>query len=126
MSKDAELHGEEDKKKREEVDVKNTAEQMVYTAEKSLKDNKEKLPADLIKEIEDKIAEVNKTKTETSIDNLKKATEELSSSMQKIGEAMAKNQQQNPQSTGAQGENKTDGAKDAEFREGGEGEQPKP
>ena len=126
MTKDAELHGEEDKKKREEVDVKNTAEQMVYTAEKSLKDNKEKLPADLIKEIEDKIAEVNKTKTETSIDNLKKATEELSSSMQKIGEAMAKNQQQNPQSTGAQGENKTDGAKDAEFREGGEGEQPKP
>ncbi|MBM2818123.1 MAG: Chaperone DnaK [Parcubacteria group bacterium] len=127
MTKDAEMHSDEDKKKREEIDVKNTAEQMVYTAEKSLKDNKEKLPADLIKEIEDKIAEVNKTKTETSIDNLKKATEELSSSMQKIGEAMAKNQQQNPQSAGTQGENKTEGgAKDAEFRQDGEGEQPKP
>lgn len=126
MTKDAEAHSEEDKKKREEVDVKNTAEQMVYTAEKSLKDNKEKLPADLVKEIEDKIAEVNKAKGETSIDNLKKATEELSSSMQKIGEAMAKNQQQGQQTGNAQGENKTDGgAKDAEFREGGEGEQPK-
>ena len=44
MTKDAEAHSDEDKKKREEVDVKNTAEQMVYTAEKSLKDNKEKLP----------------------------------------------------------------------------------
>lgn len=122
MTKDAEMHSEEDKKKREEIDIKNTAEQMVYTAEKSLKENKEKLPANLTKEIEDKIAEVNKVKTETSLDNLKKATEELSSSMQKIGEAMAKDQQQ---SGGAQGENKTDGAKEAEFRKGGEGEQPK-
>lgn len=126
MTKDAEMHSEEDKKKREEVDVKNTAEQLVYTAEKSLKDNKEKLPADLVKEIEDKIAEVNKVKGETSIDNLKKATEELSSSMQKIGETMAKNQQHGQQAGDAQGENKTDGgAKDAEFRQGGEGEQPK-
>lgn len=127
MTKDAEMHSEEDKKKREEVDVKNTAEQMVYTAEKSLKDNKEKLPPDLIKEIEDKIAEVNKVKGETSIDNLKKATEELSSSMQKIGETMAKSQQQSQQTSEAQNENEAEGgAKDAEFREGGEGEQPKP
>ena len=125
MTKDAELHGEEDKKKREEVDVKNTAEQMVYTAEKSLKDNKEKLPADLVKEIEDKITSVNKAKAETSIDNLKKATEELSSSMQKIGETMAKNQQQAQGNAGTGEGNKTDGAKDAEFREGGEGKPPK-
>lgn len=125
MTKDAEMHSDEDKKKREEVDVKNTAEQMAYTAEKSLKDNKDKLPAELVKEIEDKITEVNKVKGEASIDNIKKATEELSSSMQKIGEAMAKNQQQSQQAGGAQGENKTEGAKDAEFREGGQGEQPK-
>ena len=100
---------------------------MVYTAEKSLKDSKEKLPADLVKEIEDKITEVNKAKGETSIDTLKKATEELSSSIQKIGEAMAKNQQQSQtQSDAGAGEGKkTDNAKDAEFREGGEGEQPK-
>lgn len=133
MTKDAEIHSEEDKKKREEVDVKNTAEQMVYTAEKSLKDNKDKLPADLVKEIEEKIASVNKLKTETSIDNLKKATEELSSSMQKIGETMAKSQQQGQAQgnagpgTGTTDEGgKTEGAKDAEFREGGQGEQPKP
>ena len=124
MTKDAEMHGEEDKKKREEIDIKNTAEQMVYTAEKSLKENKEKLPANVTKEIEEKIAEVNKAKAETSLDSLKKATEELSSSMQKIGEEMAKNQQQS--GGGTQGENKTDGAKEAEFREGGEGEPPKP
>ncbi len=127
MTKDAEMHSDEDKKKREEVDIRNTAEQMVYTAEKSLKDSKEKLPADLVKEIEDKITEVNKAKGETSIDTLKKATEELSSSIQKIGEAMAKNQQQSQtQSDAGAGEGKkTDNAKDAEFREGGEGEQPK-
>ena len=125
MTKDAEAHSDEDKKKREEVDVRNTAEQMVYTAEKSLKDNKDKLPADLVKEIEDKIASVNKAKAETSIDNLKKATEELSSSMQKIGETLAKNQQQAQGNAGTGEGNKTDGAKDAEFREGGEGEQPK-
>lgn len=126
MTKDAEMHSEEDKNKREEVDVRNTAEQMVYTAEKSLKDNKDKLPADLIKEIENKIVEVNKNKTETSIDNLKKATEELSLSMQKIGEVMAKNQQQTQDSAGGgEGNAKTDSVKDAEFREGSEGEQQK-
>ncbi len=90
MQKEAELHADEDKKKQESVEVKNVAESLVYTAEKSLKDNADKVPADIKKDVEEKIAEVKKVKDEDDLEAIKKATEELSSHMQKIGEAMAK------------------------------------
>ena len=62
MKKDAEAHAGEDAQKRELVEVKNLAEQLVYTAEKTLKDNKEKVPVDSVKLVEDKIAELKKVK----------------------------------------------------------------
>ncbi len=90
MKKEADVHAEEDKKKHETVEVKNIAESLVYTAEKALKDNGEKVPADIKADVEAKIAEVKKLKDGTDVEAIKKATEELSTSMQKIGEAMAK------------------------------------
>ena len=90
MKKEAELHADEDKKKQEEIETKNIAESLVYTAEKALKDNGEKIPADIKKDVEEKIAEVKKVKEGTDMEALKKASEELSAHMQKIGEAMAK------------------------------------
>jgi molecular chaperone DnaK len=90
MKKEAEVHAEEDKKKQEAVEVKNVAESLVYTAEKALKDNGDKIPADIKTDVEAKIAEVKKVKDGTDIEATKKATEELSTHMQKIGEAMAK------------------------------------
>ena len=90
MKKEAEVHADADKEKQERVEVKNVAESMVYTAEKALKDAGDKIPADVKTDVEAKIAEVKKVKDGTDMDALKKASEELSQHMQKIGEAMAK------------------------------------
>jgi molecular chaperone DnaK len=90
MQADAELHAEEDKKKKEVVDVKNTAEMIMYTAEKALKDAGDKVPAGLKTEVEAKITALKGVKDGTDAEAIKKATEELSSEMSKIGEAMQK------------------------------------
>jgi molecular chaperone DnaK len=90
MQQDAELNAEEDKKKKELVDVKNTAEMTLYTAEKSLKENEAKLEEALKTEINAKITSLRSVKDSSDMEAIKKATEELSSEMSKIGEALAK------------------------------------
>lgn len=92
MQKEAELHAEEDKHKQESVEVKNVAESLVYTAEKALKDNSDKVPADIKKDVEEKIATVKTAQAGTDLDAIKSASEALSGAMQHIGEAMAKTQ----------------------------------
>ncbi len=126
MKKDAELHAEEDKNKKEEVEAKNIAEQVIYTAEKAIKDNGAKIPAEVVKGVEDKIADL-KSKLDhvksadhvasgTDISGIKTATEALSTEMQKIGEAMAKAQ---PQQGASEEKKPEDNVKDAEFKETG-------
>ena len=94
MKKEAEAHDADDKKKKEEVEVKNTADHIMYSAEKALKDNKDKIPAEITTGVEAKITALKTAKEGTNgvidIDALKKATEELSNEMSKIGEAMSK------------------------------------
>lgn len=90
MKQDAEIHAEEDKKKRELIDLRNTAEQMVYTAEKALTDAGEKITADIKTEVEEKITAVKEVKDKDDAEGIKNATTELSTSMQKIGEALSK------------------------------------
>ena len=92
MKNDAEAHAEEDKKKQEEVEIKNIAEAMIYTAEKSLRDQGDKVPADIKTDIEAKVSELKKVKDGNDVPVIKKATEELSAATQHIGEAMAKQQ----------------------------------
>jgi molecular chaperone DnaK len=90
MQADAELHAEEDKKKKEVVDVKNTAEMIIYTAEKALKDAEGKISAELVAGVNEKISALKTVKDGTDGEAIKKATEDLSSEMSKIGEAMSK------------------------------------
>jgi molecular chaperone DnaK len=90
MQQDAELHAEEDKIKRELVDVKNTAEMIFYTAEKALKDNDAKIPAELKDSVNAKMNNLKTAKEGTDLESIKKATEELSSEMSKMGEAVQK------------------------------------
>jgi molecular chaperone DnaK len=97
MQKEAELHAEDDKKKMEGIEVKNLADSMIYTAEKALKDAEGKVSGEVKADVEAKIAEVKKVKDGTDTDATKKATEALSTSMQKIGEDMQKHAQANPQ-----------------------------
>ncbi len=124
MQADAELHAEEDKKKKEVVDIKNTAEMIIYTAEKALKDNETKIPAELKDSVNAKITALRGVKDGTDGEAIKKATEELSAEMSKIGEAI--NKAGATPEPGAATEAEHQEAKDAEFKEKGpEGETPK-
>ncbi len=92
MKKEAELHASEDQQKREAAEARNHAEQLAYTAEKALKDNGDKIPAELKTEVEAKIAEVRKVKDTGKPEEIKAAVEALSTAMQKIGQAMSQSQ----------------------------------
>ena len=136
MQADAEAHAEEDKKKKENVDVKNTAEMIIYTAEKALKDNEAKIPAELKDGVNAKITALRGVKEGNDTEAIKKATEELSAEMSKIGEAMSKAGTDSAGQGGASGgqaksaqtpEEQNAEVRDAEFKEGDkpEGEQGK-
>ena len=90
MKKDAEDHAAEDSKKKELIETKNQAEQLIYTAEKSLRDHEKDIPADTKSEIEDKIKSLREVKEKDDKGAIEAATEALSSSLQKIGEIMQK------------------------------------
>ena len=123
MQADAELHAEEDKKKKENAEVKNTAEMIIYTAEKALKDNEAKIPTELKDGVNAKITALRGVKDGTDGEAIKKATEELSAEMSKIGEALNKAGATNPSS-----ENSGPSAeqpRDAEFKEKKDGEDKK-
>jgi molecular chaperone DnaK len=90
MQKDAELHADEDAKKKEAADIKNTADMMLFTAEKGLKDGGDKVPAEVKTSVEAKMAELKTAKEGSDLEAIKKATEALSNEMMKIGEAMQK------------------------------------
>lgn len=111
MQKDAEMHAAEDAKKKEAVEAKNIAEQLVYTAEKSMKDAGDKLPADIKSSIDAKIAEVNKVKDGGDVAAIKSATEALSTEIQKIGQFM--NAQSQPSQNATAGEAGADAKADA-------------
>lgn len=90
MKKEAEDHAAEDTKKKELIDTRNLAEQMVYTAEKALKDHEKEITPDIKAEIEGKISAVNEAKAGDDKAAIESASEALSAAMQKIGELMSK------------------------------------
>ncbi len=88
MQREAEMFADDDRKKRESIELKNTADSMAYQAEKTLRDNADKVPADLKTEVEAKIADVKSAIESDDADRMRSATEALSSSLSKIGEAV--------------------------------------
>lgn len=90
MLKDAELHAEEDKKRKEEVEIRNEADSLSFRATKALSEYKDKLPKDIVDDVQSKIDEVKKALEGTDIGRIKTAKQELEAHMQHIGEAMAK------------------------------------
>lgn len=88
MRKDAELHATEDKKKREGIEIKNMAETMIYTTEKMLKENAEKVKAEDKTEIEAKIEELRKVKDGEDLELIKKLGDELATAAQKVGASL--------------------------------------
>ncbi len=92
MQDEAEAHKDEDMKKKELVDEKNTAEMMIFSAEKSVKEYGDKIDATLKASVEEKIALVKTAKEGNDLATIKSAVEALTTEVSKIGEAMAKAQ----------------------------------
>lgn len=90
MLKDAELHAEEDKKRREEVEVRNEADALSFRATKALEEYRDKLPKDIVDDVQAKIDAMKKAIDSNDIGRIKQAKHELEAHMQHIGEAMAK------------------------------------
>ncbi|PIP87008.1 molecular chaperone DnaK [Candidatus Campbellbacteria bacterium CG22_combo_CG10-13_8_21_14_all_36_13] len=118
MTQDALAHADEDKKKKESVEASNLADQMVYTAEKALKDAGDKVPADIQASVKEKIEDVKKAQNTKNIEDIKKATEALSTEMQKIGTAMQSAQTNADQPAQAEPSQADPSVKDADFTEG--------
>ena len=122
MRKDAEAHGEEDKKKKEEIETKNNADNLVYSTEKILKEQGDKISEDTKKEVEEKLTVLKDALGKDDIEDIKTKTQSLSDAAQKIGQAMYQGQEQAGQ---AQEEPKNEGeeasgkekAQDANYEE---------
>ena len=116
MKDEAETHAEEDLKKKELVDQKNTAEMMIFTAEKSLKEYGDKIGEDIKKNITEKIEDVKKAKEGNDITAIKMKLEEMTTALSKIGETMAKENKDQKEETQA-ADIKEEQIKDAEVKE---------
>ncbi|MBN1176296.1 MAG: molecular chaperone DnaK [Dehalococcoidales bacterium] len=118
MQKEAEAHAAEDTKRREEIETKNMADTMAYQAEKTLRDNKDKIPEEMNKEAEEKIAAVKSALNGTDVDAIKKANQELNETMQKIGTAVYGQQGQQPPPPGGEAPPEGEGGKEGGDDEG--------
>lgn len=94
MVKDAEAHADEDKKRKELVEARNTADTLVYSTEKSLKEHGDKIDAATKKSIEEGLEKLKKAMEGTDVEAIKKATEELTQASHKLAEAMYAEAQQ--------------------------------
>ncbi len=126
MKEEAEKNAETDKAIKEKIEAKNKAEHLIYTAEKSLKDGGDKVPADLKTEVEGKLKEVKELveKEESTAQEIDTKVGELSESLQKIGQAAYQQQQQNPEqpADGQEAGDSTEEKKDDKKKDVEEGE----
>lgn len=94
MQKEAETHSAEDQKRKDLIEAKNIAENLIYTSEKTLKDAGDKVKEEDKKEVEEKIKNLKEIVAKDDLDAIKKATDELSENIQKVGAAMYKDSSQ--------------------------------
>jgi len=103
MQREAEAHADEDAKRKEEVETRNMADTMAYTAEKTLREEKDKIPSDLNQEVETKVAAVRSALQGTDNEAIRQATQELNEVMQKVGATVYQQQQTPPPGSEAPG-----------------------
>jgi molecular chaperone DnaK len=120
LQREAEMHAAEDKARRDEIETRNGADSAAYSAEKLLKDNEDKVPAELKTEVEGKIAAVRTALEGTDVPAIQRAVDDLNTSLQKIGEAVYSAQAQaGGAEDGAEGgpSEAPEGTVEGEFRE---------
>jgi len=103
MTKEAELHADEDRQYKEEMEVKNRADSLVYSVEKTLKDNRDKISEEDAKNIESAVEDAKKAIAEGNVSNINEAVERLTTASHKLAEAMYKQTGQAPGAEGAPG-----------------------
>jgi molecular chaperone DnaK len=102
MRREAEAHAEEDRKRKELIEARNHADSVVYTAERTMKDLGDKVPADLKKQTEEGINNVRQVMQKDDVDAIRQAADKLGEVIQKIG-ASAYQAQQGAPGAGPQG-----------------------
>jgi molecular chaperone DnaK len=122
LIKDAELHAEDDKKKRELVDARNTGDAMIYSTEKSIKDLGEKVDAATKSKVDEAISRLKKAMEGESVSEIKKLTEELTQTSHKLAEAMYKKASQQDGQAGQAGEQQAGDAAGASQEKRSKGE----
>ncbi|MGD0699367.1 MAG: molecular chaperone DnaK [Trebonia sp.] len=126
MVRDAEEYAEEDRRRREEAEVRNQADTLVYSTEKFLAENDEKVPADVKAEVKDAIADLKKAIEGNDLETIKAASEHAATVSQKMGSAIYAAAQAERQEAAGSDESATDvpqdeGVVDAEIVDEGEG-----
>ena len=96
MVKDSEMHAEEDKKRKQEIEQKNQLDNIVYTTEKTLNENKDKMSADDIRSIEDALTPAKEAVKSGNSDQIKKAIDDLTKASHKLAEMLYKKTSQTP------------------------------
>ena len=120
MVREAELHADEDRSKKEEAETRNMADNMAYNAEKTMREQGDKIPADLRSEVEGKIAGVRSALQGSDTQQVRRALDELQASLQKVGAAVygqAGAGAGRPPGDVPPGEPPPDGTVEGEFRE---------
>ncbi len=117
MKKEAELHAEKDKKKRELIEARNLADSLIYTWEKTVRDAGDKIDKGLKKEIEEKIEALKKVKDSDDIEEIKNKTTELSQTIQKAGAEIYKTAQEAQKKEKPKEKDKGKDVEEGEFKE---------
>lgn len=113
MTKEAEMHSDEDRKRKETIEVRNAADNLVYTAEKTLKEARDKVKPEDKEKVEAEIKRVKDflAKTDATKEEVEEASKKLSEELQKVGAAMYQQQAAGPQAEPTPGEEKKEEAK---------------
>jgi molecular chaperone DnaK len=126
MQNEAASHAAEDNKRKEEAEARNIADNMAYQAEKTLRDNKDKIPEDIASEINTKVEAVRSAISANDVERMKSSADELSAAMQKVGSHIYEQNKQSAPQDGEQsggndssqgGDKPDDGTVEGEFRE---------
>ncbi|MFI6585396.1 Hsp70 family protein, partial [Embleya sp. NPDC050493] len=118
MMRDAEAHAEEDHQRREAAETRNQAEQLVYTTEKFIKDNGDRVPAEVKTEVETSLTELKDALKGEDLSAIRDAAEKVGTISQKLGSAMYANPQPGAEGAagaGAAGDTADDDVVDAEI-----------
>lgn len=113
---EAKKHAEEDRRKQEEIEIRNNADSMIYTAEKTLEELGDKVPSDKKEAVEKQVSELRELIAGDDVQAIKSKTEELTKTVQEIGAVIYQQAaQQQAENTASQDENQGDDTIDADF-----------